>query len=951
MSPALNYSPGKLVHVRGREWVVQPSEDPDLLVLKPLGGSDEETTGIYLPLEMEGDEIRDAEFPIPCSDDLGDFTTARLLLDASRLSFRNGSGPFRSLGKLSFRPRSYQIVPLVMALRQGLPRLIIGDDVGVGKTIEALLIIKELIERRIIKRFAILCLPHLCDQWEMEVRDKLGIEAAVIRSGTQARLDREIQGDTSVYDYYPFQIISIDYIKSETRREVFIQQCPELVIVDEAHTCTRPAGANRSQQLRHFLVSRISEKENQGLVLMTATPHSGKPAEFQSLLGLIREEFEELDVPNSNQEQRRSLARHFVQRQRGDILKHWSGERLFPTRESEEANYALSDQFLGFFDDLLGFARGIVGKDEQNKGRYVRYWTALGLMRGCMSSPYAGMSMLQSRLDKLSLEEDSFGKDDANPVHDLEFGFDSDSTPVEVLSANEWTESEKRKLRELAKQLETLANPTHDHKFAALNKLLDGWVRSGFNVVVFCKYIDTAKYVGEKLQECLKISKLNVQVVTSEDHDEVRRDRIDAMDSSDKRILVCTDCLSEGINLHNLFTAVVHYDLPWNPNRLEQREGRVDRFGQVSPTVKATLLYSSDNPIDGIVLDVILRKVREIRRATGVNVPFPENSESVIDTITKALLLNPNRKISTRQEADQTYLDFEEFDEAKKLDIEITDKLNKAAARAKARRTIFAQHSIKAEEIEGDLREMDEALGDPSAVRDFVVSALNVLVGSRISESKEGYELETVNLSHSLLECLPGQSQPPIIQVSFDSPTPEGHLYLGRNHPFVEELCRTVLAHSVSREDGGASARAARASVIKCKEVSIKTTLLLFRCRNVIERRDKSAQIVAEEMLLWGFRGSPSDKQFIDSQESRKLLDNASPTSDLSPPARKQFISDEVERLEDLREQFDIVAEERCQRLVEAHERYGKLVENKRFQVVYPVLPMDVLGVYVLLPE
>ena len=101
----------------------------------------------------------------------------------------------------------------------------------------------------------------------------------------------------------------------------------------------------------------------------------------------------------------------------------------------------------------------------------------------------------------------------------------------------------------------------------------------------------------------------------------------------------------------------------------------------------------------------------------------------------------------------------------------------------------------------------------------------------------------------------------------FDSPTPDGHLYLGRNHPFVEELCRTVLAHSINRESGGAPARAARASVIKCKEVSIKTTLLLFRCRNVIERRDKSAQIVAEEMLLWGFRGSPSDKQFIDSRE------------------------------------------------------------------------------------
>ena len=133
-------------------------------------------------------------------------------------------------------------------------------------------------------------------------------------------------------------------------------------------------------------------------------------------------------------------------------------------------------------------------------------------------------------------------------------------------------------------------------------------------------------------------------------------------------------------------------------------------------------------------------------------------------------LLNPDRKISTREKNDQTYLDFEEFDEAKKLDVEITDKLNKAAKRETARRTIFAQHSIKAEEIECDLREMDEALGDPSAVRDFVVSALNVLVGSRISESKEGYELETINLSHSL--GMFARKLSATILVSFDSPTP-----------------------------------------------------------------------------------------------------------------------------------------------------------------------------------
>ena len=234
------------------------------------------------------DRPADARFSPPAAEDLGDISTARLLYDSARLAFRNGAGPFRALAKLSFRPRSYQMVPLIMALRQESVRLLVADDVGVGKTIEALLIVKELLERRKIKRFAVVCLPHLCEQWQAEIRAKLDIEAVIIRSNTQARLDRQIQGDTSVYDYYPYQVISIDFIKSDARRDVFIEQCPELVIVDEAHTCARPAGASASQQQRYHLVSRIAAKPGQQLILLTATPHSGKPEEFQSLLGLIQ---------------------------------------------------------------------------------------------------------------------------------------------------------------------------------------------------------------------------------------------------------------------------------------------------------------------------------------------------------------------------------------------------------------------------------------------------------------------------------------------------------------------------------------------------------------------------------------------------------------------------------------------------------------------------------------
>src|SRR5690606_29473296 len=148
MSATTLYQPGTLVKLRGRDWIVLPSENPDWLMVNPLGGSDEETTGIFLPLDLPFDRPLETEFPDPKPDDLGDISTARLLYDSARLAFRNGAGPFRSLAKLSFRPRSYQMVPLVMALRQSRDpiRLLIADDVGVGKTIEALLVTRELLE-------------------------------------------------------------------------------------------------------------------------------------------------------------------------------------------------------------------------------------------------------------------------------------------------------------------------------------------------------------------------------------------------------------------------------------------------------------------------------------------------------------------------------------------------------------------------------------------------------------------------------------------------------------------------------------------------------------------------------------------------------------------------------------------------------------------------------------
>ena len=143
-------------------------------------------------------------------------------------------------------------------------------------------------------------------------------------------------------------------------------------------------------------------------------------------------------------------------------------------------------------------------------------------------------------------------------------------------------------------------------------------------------------------------------VITGEMVDEERKAKIDEFgESNNKKLLVSTDCLSEGINLQKHFTAVLHYDLPWNPNRLEQREGRVDRFGQTAPKVKAYILWGKDNPIDSAVLNVLLMKARQIRKQTGISVPFPEDSQSLMDSLLNAVILSPNAvKIDNQLELD-----------------------------------------------------------------------------------------------------------------------------------------------------------------------------------------------------------------------------------------------------------------------------------------------------------
>ncbi|MGB5631978.1 MAG: helicase-related protein, partial [Waterburya sp.] len=775
------YSPGSIVACRDRTWVVLPSDLLDIIRLRPLAGSESEICGIFTPLEKD---IKDAQFPAPDARALQDHTAGQLLLEAARLSLRTGAGPFRCLGRLSVSPRPYQLVPLLMALRLETVRMLIADDVGIGKTVEAGLIAREMLDRGEIKRMAVLCPPQLCDQWQQELKQKFHIDAVVIRSGTVGKLERELpSGDSHVFSYYPHIIVSLDYAKSDRRRASFLTHCPELIIVDEAHTASNKNKDGANQQQRYQLVKQIAEKKDRHLILLTATPHSGVSASFLSLLGLVQPEFENYELDHLNESRRKELARHFVQRRRADVRTWLGNETPFPEREPLECAYKLSKDYRVLFEQVYDLARGLVKDDDGNLShaqRRGRYWSALAIIRCVMSSPAAAIATLSRQLSKdinLDAIEEIDDELAANQVYDsTETERVIDVVPASVIEnvKQTYSESQRRKLREFAKAAEALQGSKQDSKLQQLIGLVQDLLAEGYSPIIWCRYIATANYVADSLKgkfEKKKNSQVRVIPITGEQSEDEREIRLSELKEYPQRVMVATDCLSEGINLQEHFTAAVHYDLPWNPNRLEQREGRIDRYGQTATNVKCILLYGQDNPVDGAVLDVLIRKAVKIHRALGITVPVPMDSNTVQEAVFKSLF----EKVEAKQlslfppEAEQLTLDLV-LQEAPV--VEVNQSWDRAVEREKQNRTRFAQRAIKPEEVQRELEESDRILGNQETVEHFVRNACERL-NTPLTKKKKGWYLSTVP------QCLQSTLGDKPRSIIFTSPAPEGMEYIG----------------------------------------------------------------------------------------------------------------------------------------------------------------------------
>ncbi len=938
----MGFAVGSLVKARGREWVVLPESENEMLVLRPLGGSEDEVTGIYLPLE----NIEPAQFGLPNPEQHGDYRSGRMLRDAVRLGFRSSAGPFRSFGKIAIEPRPYQLVPLLVGLKLDPVRLLIADDVGIGKTIEACLVARELLDRGEIRRIAVLCPPQLAEQWQSEMRDKFHIDAALVLPGTATRLERNCSLGESLFDLYPHVVVSTDFIKSDRRRDEFLRTCPELVIVDEAHTCVYDAEARTSKHQRHQLLKGLAANPERHLILVTATPHSGDEGAFRSLLRLLNPDFADLPedlTGKENEHYRRALAAHLIQRRRGDIKHYLDSDTPFPEREEAEHTYKLSVEYKKLFERALKFAQETVKEGDGTLHRKrVRWWSALALLRSLASSPAAAAATLRTRAasadTETANEADEVGSRSVLDLMDDESAEGVDVAPGADAGLEEGEESKThRRLIDMAREAEALKG-VKDEKLKKAATLIIELIKDGYNPIIFCRFIPTAGYVADYLRSKLPRG-VEVASITSELPPDEREGRVAELGNAERRVLVCTDCLSEGINLQQHFDAVMHYDLSWNPTRHEQREGRVDRFGQPKKKIRALTYYGIDNQIDGIVLDVLLRKHKKIRNSLGVSVPLPVDTNQVVEAIFEGLLL---REQTTGASADQLML-FDDLFTPQKEDLH--KKWDAASDREKRSRTMFAQETIKVDEVAKELRAARAAVGSGVVVSEFVSQSLRA--HNAVVNQNGSLKVELKESPKPLREMLGVEK----FEAVFEYPPKKGQIYLSRTSPIVEGLATYVMDTALDPVDEAAVAR--RCGVIRASQVERRTTVLLLRLRyHIITRTSKGEHpLLAEDSSLLAFAGSPQSAEWLNGNTAEELL-KAVPSGNISPDQIRHFLKLVIDDFSPLRPRLEEMAKVRGEELLEAHARVRRAARMK--DVSYRVeaqLPPDVLGIYVYLPK
>ena len=632
--------------MRNRLWRVDNVFD-DQFQATPIDGRDTFARRFLQELE----DVAEGSIAPPDPAVTSDPAQHDLLLRAFRLSLVHGSAPLAGLQRSRAIPTEYQLVPLLLAIGKERVRLLIADDVGVGKTIEMGLVTAELIARGKVRRALFVVPANLREQTQEALSHFFHLDATIVAGHLRRGLERQLMPGQSVWEAHDFVIVSVDYAKRHPG-EILNHAHPwDLIVFDEAHLCARPhqaPGMKSAPDKRRYEFAKTAADLTPHLLLLTATPHSGHSDSYASLL-----EFLDIDAvgwTGTNFEvpvvDREVAKPHVVQRRREDI-KRWFAEAgkefPFPERDQAEEIIQLSPEESAVLDALRSYTNDLASASDS----VVNQWVALHLQKRALSSPAALRCSIANRIAALRRklgDETESPRDAEIAVMDGEGGGD-DLTDEELFArvdgfAGDGTDDEIDQLHKIA-ALAGKITVARDNKYRRLAEKVIPVVfnaQKAKRVIVFTRYKDTLDYLVRNLSKDAKgttrrsgrLQGIEVFAIHGEMSQAARRSEFAAFEAAKTAVLVATDCISEGMNLQRACAALVHYELPWNPNRLEQRNGRVDRYRQPEKKVTIrTLVYDDD--LDVSILEVLVKKAQEMREHYGFSPPFFSSSRDLVD--------------------------------------------------------------------------------------------------------------------------------------------------------------------------------------------------------------------------------------------------------------------------------------------------------------------------------
>jgi len=740
-----SFSPGTVISARDRLWRVDQQEDK-ILTATPIDSGDAGQQRFYLPVE----DVNRSNLDWPSRELVGAQAAQDLLLRAHRLSMLHGTAPLLSLQRSRVIPKDFQLVPVVMALEmQKRVRMLLADDVGLGKTIEAGLIITELMARQRASRVLVVVPAALREQWREALDYFFHLPARIISSRHRREMERELPAGASPWGQFPVLITSIDYAKQPAVKNQILEQDWDVALFDEAHLAAKPhessPGQSASTQRWAFAQAVADSDRIKHLLLLTATPHNGYTDSFASLLRLLREGL--VTGPSHDPTIHGGRATNYVCQRRRQDVQEWFGQDAddnpFPDRDQQEIIVPPTSYEQKAIEAVEEYGQRVLSSAERGSAqtRTLANWTVLHLHKRALSSPEALRRSLQNRKESLQqrIQEElsaevSISEEEAKAnVFDEDTGERLDSeeaskrTERSVFGDVAAIENELEQLEEAIEAAGSVTSSRDNKLTKLLEVVLPDRLREDPKVIMFTRYVDTLEYLAEEIGGSNRFADTDVFTIHGGLPERKRREVFQSFDRSEKAVLIATDAISEGMNLQHAAAQVVHYELPWNPNRLEQRNGRVDRFGQQKDTVHIRTMVM-DETLDASIMSVLVDKAAEIRRQYGFSPPYFGEETDIME-----LLAQHDIKVGPQQ----LHLFDEESSESSNTAGDVEDPFSTETLDRIEDDSFYGQTDIRLPDIQERLEETKRTIGSPEQIEHFVRSGLDRF-GCRVEENGDG---------------------------------------------------------------------------------------------------------------------------------------------------------------------------------------------------------------------